>query len=162
MTRRAPSHSAFRYAIRTMQGRNIYWLITVQWLAHFVDEWMFGLPAWCTRHFEPAPDSFWINVMTVLSVPMIMLGWTASRRSAGSAIRLFCAGVQMIFFSNAFFHLITTFVLGENSPGTATGVVLFLPVSLLLWRVVLREPRVTKNSFTWRWSPVLLSMASCY
>ena len=61
---------------------------------------------------------------------------------------MFCAGVQMLFFSNAFFHLITTFVFGEYSPGTATGVVLFLPLSLLLWRVVLREPEVTKSSFT--------------
>ncbi len=131
-----------------MQGRNIYWLITAQWLAHFADEWMFGLPAWCTRHFEPLPGSFWISMMTVLTVPMIILGWTASRPSAGSGIRLFCAGVQMLFFSNAFFHLITTYVFGEYSPGTATGVILFLPLSLLLWRAVLREHGVTKSSFT--------------
>jgi len=131
-----------------MPRRNIYWLITVQWLAHFADEWIFGLPAWCTRHFEPAPDSFWIGMMTVLTVPMIALGWAASRPSAGSAIRLFCAGVQMLFFSNAFFHLITTFVFGEYSPGTATAVALALPLSLLVWRAVLREPGVTGRSFT--------------
>jgi hypothetical protein len=130
-----------------MQGRKIYWLITAQWLAHFADEWLFGLPAWCTRHFEPLPDSFWTPMMTVLTVPMIWLGWTASRPTAGTGIRLSCAGVQMLFFSNAFFHLITTFVFGEYSPGTATGTV-FLPLSLLLWRVVLREPGVTKSSFT--------------
>ena len=130
-----------------MQGRNIYWLITAQWLAHFADEWMFGLPTWCTRHFETLPGSFWISMMTVLTVPIIMLGWMASRQSAGSGIRLFCAGVQMLFFSNAFFHLITTYVFGEYSPGTATGVVLFLPLSLLLWRAVLREHEVTKSSF---------------
>ena len=130
-----------------MQGRNVYWLITVQWLAHFADEWMFGLPAWCTRHFAPAPASFWVPMMAVLTVPMIMVGWAASRPAAGSGIRLFCAGVQMLFFSNAFFHLITTFVFGEYSPGTATAVVLSLPLSLLLWRAVLREPGVTKSSF---------------
>jgi hypothetical protein len=53
----------------------------------------------------------------------------------------------MLFFSNAFFHLITTYVFGEYSPGTATGIV-FLPLSLLLWWAVLREPGVTKSSFT--------------
>ena len=130
-----------------MQERNIYWLITAEWLAHFADEWMFGLPAWCTRHFEPLPGPFWIMMMTVLTVLMIMLGWTASRPSAGSAIRLFCAGVQMLFFSNAFFHLITTFVFGEYSPGTASVVILSLPLSVLVWRVVLREPEVTRSSF---------------
>jgi len=130
------------------QGRNIYWLITAQWLAHFADEWMFGLPAWCTRHFAPLPGPFWVNMMTLLTVPMIVLGWRASRPSAGSGVRLFCAGVQMLFFSNAFFHLITTFVFGEYSLGTATAVLLFLPLSLLVWRVVLREPEVTKSSFT--------------
>jgi hypothetical protein len=126
--------------------RNVYWLITAQWLAHFADEWILGLPAWCARHFEPLPDFFWIAMMTLLTVPMIMLGWAASRSSAGSGIRLFCAGVQMLFFSNALFHLITTFVFGEYSPGTATGVV-FIPLSLLLWRAVLREPEVTNSSF---------------
>jgi len=61
-----------------MQGRNVYWLITVQWLAHFADE----------------------------------------------------------------------FVFGEYSPVTASGVVFFLPLSLPLWRVVLREAEVTKHSLT--------------
>ena len=130
-----------------MHSRNIYWLITVQWLAHFADEWVFGLPEWCTRHFAPAPESFWVPMMMVLTVPMIVLGWAASRPSAGSGIRLACAGVQMLFFSNAFFHLITTVVFREYSPGTVTSVVLFVPLSLLLWRAVLREPGVTKSSF---------------
>ena len=130
-----------------MQGRNIYWLVTAQWLAHFADEWMFGLPAWCTRHFEPLPDSFWITAMTVVTVLMILLGWTASRPSAGSATRLICAAVQMLFFSNACFHVIATFAFGEYSPGTATGVVLFLPLSPLLWRVVMRAPDVSRSGF---------------
>ena len=131
-----------------MQVRHTYWLITIQWLAHFADEWLFGLPAWCTRHFEPLPGSFWIIAMIVVTMPMIMLGWTASRPSSGTATRLFCAAVQMLFLSNACFHVITTFAFGEYSPGTATGVVLFLPLSLVVWRVVLREPGVTRSSFT--------------
>jgi hypothetical protein len=53
----------------------------------------------------------------------------------------------MLFFSNAFFHLITTVVFREYSPGTVTSVVLFVPLSLLLWRAVLREPGVTRTSF---------------
>lgn len=131
-----------------MQGRNVYWLVTAQWLAHFADEWMFGLPAWCTRHFEPLPDSFWVPAMTILTVPMILLGGTASRSSAGPGLRLACAGVQMLFFSNAVFHVVTTFVFAEYSPGAATAVLLFLPLSPIVWRAVLREPGVTKSSFT--------------
>ena len=130
-----------------IRGRNIYWLITVQWLGHFADEWFFGLPAWVTRHFEPLPAPFWIDVMTVVTVPMIVLGWAASRQSAGPGSSLVCAGVQMLFFSNAFFHLITTFAFGEYSPGTASAVVLFLPLSMVIWRVVLHEPGVTKSGF---------------
>ena len=86
-------------------------------------------------------------MMAVVTVPMIMLGWAASRAAAGPGVRLFCAGVQMLFFSNAFFHLITTLVFGEYSPGTATGVVLVLPLSVFVWRAVLREPGVTRSSF---------------
>jgi hypothetical protein len=132
---------------RRERGRNVYWLITAQWLAHFADEWMFGLPAWCTRYFEPLPGRFWVNMMIVVTVPMILLGWAASRPSSGSGIRLVCAGVQMLFFSNAIFHLITTLVFGEYSPGTTSGVLLFLPLSLPVWRAVLREPQVTRGRF---------------
>ena len=49
-----------------MEGKNIYRLIPAQWLAHFADEWMFGIPDWSTRHFEPLPESFWITMMSVL------------------------------------------------------------------------------------------------
>ena len=128
-----------------MQGRHIYWLITAQWFAHYADEWMFGFPAWCTRHFEPLPESFWVPVMTLVTGLMILLGWAASRPSAGSRIRLVCAGVQMVFFANAAFHLVTTFVFREYSPGTASGV-LFLVLSPLLWRAVSREPEVARTN----------------
>lgn len=130
-----------------MHGRNLYWLIPVQWLGHFADEWLFGLPAWVTRHFEPLPAPFWIAAMSAVTVPMILLGWAASRPSAGSGTRLACAGVQMLFLSNACFHLITTFAFAKYSPGTASAVVLFLPLSPLVWRSVLHEPGVTRSGF---------------
>lgn len=122
---------------------SIYWLVTAQWLAHFADEWYFGFPAWATRHFAPLPDRFWVGMMTVVTVPMVALGWAASRPRAGRGTRLVCAAVQMIFFSNAFFHLTTTFVFGEYSPGTASAALLFLPLSPLIWRAARREPEVT-------------------
>ena len=50
----------------------------------------------------------------------------------------------MLFFANALFHLITTFVFGEYSPGTASAV-LFLLLSPLLWRAVAREREVTRS-----------------
>ena len=133
------------YSASNVKGRQIYWLITAEWLVHYADERMFEFPVWCTRHFEPLPESFWIPMMTVVSVPMILIGWAASRPPAGSGIRLLCAGLQMMFFANASFHLITTFVFGEYSPGTGSGV-LFLILSPLLWRVVSREPEVTRSS----------------
>jgi hypothetical protein len=130
-----------------MRDRNVYWLVAVQWIAHFADEWLFGLPAWCTRYFEPLPDPFWLRTMTVLTALMVALAWAASRPSAGSRVRLICAGVQMLFFSNACFHLITTIVFGAYSPGTATSVFLSVPLSVVVWRTVRREPDVTACSF---------------
>ncbi len=46
------------YSVPLVKGRQIYWLITAEWLAHHADEWMFGLPASCTRHFEPLQELF--------------------------------------------------------------------------------------------------------
>ena len=50
----------------------------------------------------------------------------------------------MVFFANAIFHLVTTFVFGEYSPGTGSGVLLLI-LSPLLWWVVAREPDVTRS-----------------
>jgi hypothetical protein len=130
-----------------MRGRSIYWLIPAQFLAHFADEAMFGLPGWCTKHFAPLPADFWYGAMSVVAVATIVLGWAGSRRSAGPGIRLLCAGVQMLFFANALFHLITTFVFGEYSPGTASGLVLMTPISFLLWKAVRRQPGVGNVHF---------------
>ena len=85
-------------------------------------------------------------MMSVLTVLAVILGWVASRPTAGSGSRLTCAAVQMLFFSNAFFHLITTVVFGEYSPGTASGVLLFLPLSVPLWRAVQNEPDVARGN----------------
>ena len=130
----------------TMKAQKIYWIIPAQFVAHFADEWVFGLPAWVTRHFAPLPEPFWVSMMSVLTVLALFLGWVASRPTAGPGSRLICAAVQMLFFSNAFFHLITTVVFGEYSPGTASGVLLFLPLSVPLWRAVQNEPDVTRGN----------------
>lgn len=127
-----------------MKRRHVYGLISAEWLAHYADEWRFGFPAWCTRHFEPLPESFWVPTMAVVTAPLILLGWAASRPSAGSGIRLVCASVQMVLFANAIFHLITTFAFGEYSPGTGSGV-LVLILSPPFWRIVRREPGVTRS-----------------
>ena len=129
-----------------MKAQKIYWLIPAQFMAHFADEWFFGLPAWVTLHFAPLPEPFWVNMMGVLTVLAFVLGWVASRPSAESGSRLTCAAVQMLFFSNALFHLVTTIVFGAYSPGTATGVLLFLPLSVPLWRAVRSVPDVTRGS----------------
>jgi hypothetical protein len=130
----------------TMKAQKIYWVIPAQFVAHFADEWFFDLPAWVTRHFSPLPEPFWVSMMSVLTVLALLLGWVASRPTAGSGSRLTCAAVQMLFFSNAFFHLITTVVFGEYSPGTASGVLLFLPLSVPLWRAVQNEPDVSRGN----------------
>ena len=106
-----------------------------------------GFPGWATRHFEPLPEPFWVSMMSVITVLMVTLGWAASRPAAGPGPRLACAGVQMLFFSNAFFHLITTVVFGEYSPGTASGMLLSVPLAVPLWRAVLREADVKRSSF---------------
>lgn len=44
-------------------------------------------------------------------------------------------GVQTIFFTNGFFHLITTFLFEEYSPGLASQVIIF-PLSIIAYKMI--------------------------
>ena len=125
----------------------VYWLILFQWVAHFLDEWFFGFPEWATRHFGVLPEDFWLKGMVVLTALVGLVSWGASRERAHAGWLLIVAGLQMVFLSNGLFHGILSAWYGEYSPGTATGLLLYLPLSGPVWKAVLRDPRVSRRGF---------------
>lgn len=121
----------------------IYWLIPGEWLLHFADESWFGFPEWATRHFAPLPRPLWLVGMCVGTVLLVLLAWRAARPHARVGLPWFANAFQAILLCNGVFHLIATLLFGEYSPGTATGLLVFLPASFVFFRATWRDRRLT-------------------
>lgn len=127
------------------QPTRVYWWIPVEWLAHFADESVFGFPEWATRHFAPLPRPLWIVGMWIGSVLLVLLAWRAARPQAGVLSPWLANAFQSILLCNGVFHGVATLWFGEYSPGTATGLLVFLPASWLFFRSTRHDPRMERR-----------------
>ncbi|MFO1077395.1 MAG: HXXEE domain-containing protein [Planctomycetota bacterium] len=123
-------------------SRRFHWLIPLQWILHFADEAWFGFPAWATRHFAPLPATLWTPGMWIFCVVMTAAGFAASRPNWPAPFPFATATIQSIFAWNAVFHLVSTLVLVEYSPGCGTGLFVFLPATLVFQRELRGDPRL--------------------
>lgn len=119
---------------------NLNKLILIQLLnfSHFIDEYFFGFPEWATRHFGTTSKNYYLlsHAFIILIIGVIMWGI-----KKGSKTAIFLAlGVQTVFFTNGIFHIITTFLFSEYSPGLLSQVIIF-PSSIIIYRMV-RDSKV--------------------
>jgi len=106
----------------------MYWLATVSFLLHCAEEFP-RFPAWATRHFGVTSRPYYVYSHIPLVAGVITashLGATGGARSAGV---LLATMVQWVLFTNGLFHLVTTFLSREYSPGLVTGTLLFFPAT---------------------------------
>ncbi|MGC1175803.1 HXXEE domain-containing protein [Polaromonas sp.] len=107
------------------------WLFALGVVVHNVEEaWL--LPAWSARagrwHVRVTPAVFRFAV-TVLSVAVLAAAWLASSGGPRSFGAYFIAGYALAMALNALVpHLVATLALRRYAPGTATGVLLNLPL----------------------------------
>lgn len=127
----------------TSRELRFHWLIPFAWILHFADEAWFDFPAWASRHSAPLPETLWIPGMWILSVVMIAAGFAASRPGSSAAFPFATATIQSTFAWNAVFHLVTTLWFAEYSPGCGTGLLVFLPATVLFQRGLRRDPRLS-------------------
>lgn len=103
------------------------WLVFGALLAHITEEW-FWFPEWATRHFGTTSPRFF----AVSHVPIVALAfWVTIRATRAHASKLSTAAVWFIIAALSFngaFHLITTFMFSEYSPGLATAVLFYFPL----------------------------------
>jgi hypothetical protein len=85
---------------------------------------------------------------TAFAITLVLGGLVAMSREAAVSI-LTVAWIGFLMLANGIFHLVGTIVHGRYSPGVITGTLLYLPLSFLFMRAVVRECAVT-------WSTVVV------
>jgi hypothetical protein len=99
-----------------------------------------GFVAWfnslVARHISQ-PLFLAVNATAFVITVFVAILVAAGRDRASGLVGV--AWVGFLMLANGIFHLVGTLVLGRYSPGVITGTLLYLPLSLLFMRAVVRE-----------------------
>ena len=120
----------------------MYWIPIVVFLVHIAEEcWLF--PAWATRHFGATSRAWYVYSHIVL---VVVAGLICARAQAGTpeiVWRVLSTSIQWALATNAIFHLATTILFREYSPGLFTGTFIVLPATVYLFNRVFTEGHLT-------------------
>jgi len=128
------------------------WLFTVGVLLHNLEEALW-LPAWSTRAgrwYRPVAAPVFRFAAAVLSLAFLVLTLAAGWSPPGSVAAYLMAGYVLAMVLNVVApHVLATIALRRYMPGTATAVLLNLPLGLLYLRQALAERFVELQVFRW-------------
>jgi hypothetical protein len=109
-------------------------LVALFFFIHVAEEATLGFPAWATRHFGTTSNA-WFAISHVPLIAWMLVLATRGHAARGRAFWSFAVvATQMTVFSNGLFHLATTFLFREYSPGLVTAVLLHLPFGMWMAR----------------------------
>jgi len=80
-----------------------------------------------------------LSVNAVAFVITLFVGFSLAASPGPISGYIAVAWVGFLMLANGLFHIVATIAHGRYSPGTGTGALLYLPLSMLLMRAVTRE-----------------------
>ena len=120
----------------------MYWLPLMVFVPHMLEEYPW-FPAWATRHFGATSRAWYVYshfVLVAVALPTCLWAESAAPQTwwpvLGTALMITLA-------VNGAFHVITTCLFREYSPGVVTGVLLFFPVTGHMLFQTIRESLLT-------------------
>lgn len=127
-------------AARRAAFRRLVWLLPACYAPHILEEYASGFAGWVTGTLGGAmtDGGFLANNALFMAILLGLTAWASLRPSRLSAFLLLAWASGNLFW-NFVFHLATTALFDRWSPGLATAVLLYYPVSLLVVRAALSE-----------------------
>jgi hypothetical protein len=121
---------------------NLPWVTFALLLLHIAEESAFGFPVWATAHFGTTTPGFY----ALSHIPLVGAAAYVARRATrlDASARWLAAGimVQTALGANGIFHIASTLLFRQYSPGLITSVGLYLPFTLYFLRRASRDGRI--------------------
>jgi hypothetical protein len=107
-------------------------LLPIALLLHVVEEWFGGFPAWTLIAVgkELSPERF--VLISAVGFLLFAVGTLAAVRSPQMA--WFGVSLAALVGLNGALHTLLTLILGQYSPGTVTGLLVYIPLSAVVLR----------------------------
>jgi len=122
--------------MKQLKPIHIAWLFPFSFLIHILEEFYagVGLPIWISNLFsiDLSTDDFILINATGFSLTLII----ALLYSLGIAVPLVLLAFGTLVFVNGFIHLGASIMTLSYSPGTLSGIILFIPLGLLTFKKI--------------------------
>ena len=115
-------------------------LLPIALLLHQVEEWFWGFPAWISAILDTnlSPERF----LTINTLGLILFVFGALAALLSPHMAWLGVSLATLVGVNGLLHGVLSLVAGSYSPGTVTGLLLYVPLSaILLWSSVRRLSR---------------------
>jgi hypothetical protein len=120
----------------------MYWIPALAFLAHVAEEYP-RFPEWATRHFGATSRPWYVYSHIPLIAAAVGASFLASGAPEGTLFPFLATTIQWVLATNAVFHVATTFIFREYSPGVVSAVLLFLPGTAYFFERTVREALLT-------------------
>lgn len=111
-------------------------------ILHCIEEYFFGFPEWATRHFGTTTQNFYLLSHLVIALIIIIIAFYVYR---GFKTGVFLVLIlQTLIFTNGLFHIFTTILWKEYSPGVLAQV-LIIPITHLVFKMVYQSNIFSKK-----------------
>lgn len=125
----------------------IFWLPYVVLTIHTIEE-LPGFSAWATRYFAPMTTYKHAMTQGLMILLVLLASYKASSVGYHGGWVVLTAAFQLHIGLNAIFHVITTIVFKEYSPGLLTAITISIPATLFFFFRVNIENRLTSIELT--------------
>ena len=118
----------------------LIWLLPIAFLIHVGEEFFTGYPAYAGEvSGYPMPLAMFLGSNIAFIVIMALLTrWAANSRKPSAVFWTLMWAAGHLFW-NFVYHASAEIAHHRYSPGIGTGTLIYLPLSLLIWRAALAE-----------------------
>jgi len=108
-------------------------LLPIAFMLHFAEEWFGGLSAWTLDALGNDISTERLVLINAIAFPVFVFGTLAAIHYPRMA--WFATSFAALLGLNGVLHALATLGLASYSPGTITGIVLFIPLSVIVLRL---------------------------
>lgn len=107
-------------------------LLPVAFALHVIEEWYWGFTDWASLVLDVNIGAERFLAINMIGLVLFVIGAASAYREPRAA----WIGVSLaaLVGVNAIFHTILSVAVGEYSPGTITGLLLYIPMSVIILR----------------------------
>jgi hypothetical protein len=138
--------SQLKKVFNNLPFKKAVFLGPIAYLVHQIEESVLGFPVWRERNLnlsQNLPILLFFSILMGVYFFIILIHYFWSNNATGWVLLNAILAMQ---FHNGIYHLVGTIYFAEYSPGLVTGLILYIPLSCLLFYKAYKEQLINKLS----------------